>query len=62
MVSVLKSSASEAQKVEALQTAGIQSAEVLSLSRECWWHMVHEGCTRFVCAVDVLCGVHEGIQ
>ena len=35
VLSVLKSSASEARKVEALQTAGIQSAKELLLQREC---------------------------
>ena len=51
MVSVLRSSASEAQKVEALQTAGIQSAKELRLSCECGFWCLHDVTLLTLCGV-----------
>ena len=49
VLSVLRSSASEAQKVEALRTAGIQSAKGLSLLGEWCWYMKSCMCVPVCC-------------
>ena len=48
-MSVLRSSASKAQKVEALRTAGIQSAKELWLNSEWFWYMKSCMCVPVCC-------------